>query len=91
MMKSKSKLEIFTYRIVVHRTLFKYKRYLLLKPTKVIINIISSPVDLIKGSGKASFILPMGTKFFIKDILFSPKSNRKLLNFNDIYLHGYDT
>ena len=45
---------------------------------------------MIEGTGKASFILPNGTKFFIKDALFSPKSKKKLLSFNDIYLHGYD-
>ena len=73
-------------------TILKHKRYFSdLKPTKAIINTISGPVDLIEGTGKASFILPNGTKFFIKDVLFSPKSKRNLLSFNDIYLHGYDT
>jgi len=73
-------------------TILKHKRYFSeLKPTKAIINTISGPVDLIEGTGKASFILPNGTKFFIKDALFSPKSKRNLLSFNDIYLHGYDT
>ena len=61
------------------------------EPTKAIINSISGPIDLIEGTGKASFILPNGTKFFIKDALFSSKSKRNLLSFNDIYLHGYDT
>jgi len=46
---------------------------------------------LIERTGKASFILPNGTKYFIKDTLISPKYKRNLLSFNDIYLHGYDT
>ena len=46
---------------------------------------------MIEGTGKANFILSNGTKFFIKDALFSPKFKRNLLSFNDIYLHGYDT
>ena len=73
-------------------TILKHKRYFSdLKPTKTIINIISCPVELIEGTDKASFILSNRTKFFIKDALFSPKSKRNLLSFNDIYLHGYDT
>ena len=73
-------------------TILKHKRYFSnLKPTKVIINTISGHVDLIEGTGKASFILPNETKFFIKNVLFSPKSKRNLLSFNNIYLHGYDT
>ena len=51
--------------------ILKHKRYFSdLKSTKAIINIISGPIDLIEGTGKASFILPSGTKFFIKDALF---------------------
>ena len=33
----------------------------------------------------------MEQNFSIKDALFSLKSKRNLLTFNDIYLHGYDT
>ena len=73
-------------------TFLKYKRYFSdLKLIKTIINTLSSPADLIERTGKASFILPNGTKFFIKAALFSPKFKRNLLSFNDIYLHGYDT
>jgi len=46
---------------------------------------------LIEGAGKASFILPNETKFFIKNALFSPKSKSNLLSFNDIYFYGYNT
>ena len=56
-------------------TILKHKKYFSdLKPTKAIINTISGSVHLIEGTGKTSFILPIGTKFFIKDALFSPKS-----------------
>ena len=74
------------------QTILKYKRYFFdLKPINAITNIISGPINLIERTSKAKFILPNGTKFFIKDTLFSPKSKRNLLSFNDIYLHGYDT
>ena len=46
---------------------------------------------MIERTGKANFILPNESKFVIKDALFSPKFKSNLLNFNDIYLHGYDT
>ena len=52
-------------------TILKYKRCSSdLKPTKSIISIISGHVDLIEGTSKASFILPGGIKFFIKNALF---------------------
>ena len=70
-------------------TILKCEKYFsYLKPTKAIINTISGPADLIEGTGKASFTLPNGTKFVINDALFSPKSKRNLLSFNDIYRHG---
>ena len=72
-------------------TILKYKRYFSnLKTTKVI-NTISGLVHLIEESGKTSFILPNGTKFVIKDALFSSRSKKNLLSFNDRYLHEYDT
>ena len=71
-------------------TILKHKRYFSdSKPTKVIINTISGLVDLIKGTGKGSFILLNGTKFFIKDALFSLKSKKTLLSFNDIYISSW--
>lgn len=39
----------------------------------------------------AMFILPNGTKFVINNALYSLKSKRNLLSFNDIYSQGYDT
>ena len=50
---------------------------------------ISGPVNLIKGSGKATIILLKGTKLQIEDALYSNKSNRNLLGFKDIRRNGY--
>ena len=41
------------------------------------VHTISGPVDMIKGSGKATIILPKGTKFHIEDALYSNKSRKK--------------
>ena len=62
-----------------------------IKPTEAVVKTISGPVDLIEGIGKAKFLLPNGTKFTIDEALFSPKSTRNLLSFDDIYRNGYDT
>ena len=73
-------------------TILKSKKYFtVLKSTKAVINTISGPADLIEGTGTANFLLPNGTKFVINNALFSPKSKRNLLSFNDIYNQGYDT
>ena len=53
------------------------------------IHPISGPVNLIKGSGKATIILPKGTKLQIEDALYSNKSSRNLLSFKDIRRNGY--
>ena len=53
------------------------------------VHTISSPVDLIKGSGRATIILPKGTTFQIEDTLYSNKSSRNLLSFKDIRRNGY--
>lgn len=88
------KVNVWDYCIpdsITTHTILKQKKYFLnLKATKTIVNTISGPVNLIERTGKASFILPIGTKFLIKDTLFSPRSRRNLLSFNDIYSHGYD-
>ena len=39
------------------------------------VQTISSPVDLIKGSGRPTIILPNSPKFQIDDTLYSNKSN----------------
>ena len=72
-------------------TILKHKKYFSnLKSTNVIINTILGLAYLIEGHEKANFALPNGTKLFINDILFSLKSKRNLLSFNDMYLHGYE-
>ena len=60
----------------------KYFSNLTLVPFNV--QIISGPVDLIKGSGRATIVLLNGTKCQIDDVLYSNKSNRNLLSFKDI-------
>ena len=49
------------------------------------VHTISGPVDLIKGSRRATIILPKGTKFQIEDALYSNKSSRNLLSFKEIH------
>ena len=48
------------------------------------VHTISGRVNLIKGSGKATIILPKGIKLKIEDALYSNKSSRNLLSFKDI-------
>ncbi|KAJ9544551.1 LOW QUALITY PROTEIN: hypothetical protein OSB04_024258 [Centaurea solstitialis] len=72
-------------------TILKSKKYFSkLKPTNGTVGTISGPVDVIEGIGMAHFVLPNGTNFLINNALFSPKSNRNLLSFSDIYLNGFD-
>ena len=52
------------------------------------VNTISSPIDLIQGSGRATIILPRGTKIHINDALYYAKSKRNLLSFKDIRQNG---
>ena len=53
------------------------------------VHTISGPVDLIKGSEKATIILPKDTKFQIEDALYPNKSSSNLLSFKDIHRNGY--
>ena len=53
------------------------------------VHTISGLVDLIKGFGKATIILPKGTKLQIEDALYFNKSSRKLPSFKDIRENGY--
>ena len=72
-------------------TILKQNRYFSdIKPTRIVINTISGPADVIEGTGKANFTLPNGTKFSINNALYSPNSKRNLLSFKNIYIHGYD-
>ena len=49
----------------------------------------SGTSNLIEGFRKTSFMLPNETQFFIKNALYSGKSRKNLLNFNDIQLNGF--
>ena len=53
------------------------------------VNTISGPIDLIQGSGRATIILPRGTKIHINDALYSAKSKWNHLSFKDICRNGY--
>ena len=53
------------------------------------VHTILGPINLIKGSGKATIILPKGTTLHIEDALYPNKSSRNLLSFKDIRRNGY--
>ncbi|KAL1134595.1 hypothetical protein V6Z11_A12G113600 [Gossypium hirsutum] len=53
------------------------------------VNRILGASKLIEGYGRATILLPKGTKFVIDDALYSTKSQRNLLSFKDIHLNGY--
>ena len=74
-----------TTHIILHDK--KYFSNLTLVPFNV--QTILGLVDLIKGSERATIVLPNGTKFQIDDALYSNKSNRNLLSFNDSRRNGY--
>ena len=65
----------------------KYFSNLTLVPLNV--QTISGPVDLIKGSGIVTIVLPNDIKFQINDTFYSNKSNQSLLSFKDIRRNGY--
>ena len=72
------------------QTILRDKKYfsnLTLVPFNV--QTILGPVDLIKGSERATIVLPNGTKFQIDDALYFNKSNRNLLSFKDFRRNGY--
>ena len=60
----------------------KYFSNLTLVPFNV--QAISGLVDLIKGSGRTTIVLPNGTNFQNDDALYYNKSNQNLLSFKDI-------
>ncbi|KAG8475739.1 hypothetical protein CXB51_032489 [Gossypium anomalum] len=71
-------------------TILKDKRYfshLIMKEESV--STISGSTTIIEGSGRATIILPRGTKIEIINALYSPKSQRNLLSFKDIRQNGY--
>ncbi|KAJ9539494.1 hypothetical protein OSB04_032227 [Centaurea solstitialis] len=71
-------------------TVLKKKGYFShLTPQKANISTISGVVNIIDGFGKAHVLLPGGTNLKIENALYSPKSQRNLLNFKDIRKNGY--
>lgn len=71
-------------------TVLKKKRYFsYLTTQKANISTISGVVNIIEGFGKAHVLLPGGTNLKIENALYSPKSQRNLLNFKDIRKNGY--
>ncbi|GAV58447.1 hypothetical protein CFOL_v3_01981, partial [Cephalotus follicularis] len=56
---------------------------------KANVGIIDGTLDLIEGSGMASFMLSNETQIRITYALYSTKSRRNLLSFKDIRLNGY--
>ncbi|XP_019159318.1 PREDICTED: uncharacterized protein LOC109156009 [Ipomoea nil] len=55
------------------------------------ITTISNDQVQIVGSGRASIILPKGTKLLIENALLYPQSKQTLLSFKDICLNGFHT
>ncbi|KAJ9548209.1 hypothetical protein OSB04_020752 [Centaurea solstitialis] len=71
-------------------TVLKKKGYFShLTPQKANISTISGVVNIIEGFGKAHVLLPGETNLKIENALYSPKSQRNLLNFKDIRKNGY--
>ena len=54
-----------------------------------VVHTISRSAKLIEGSGRATIMLPCGTKVDINKALYSLKSQRNLLGFKDIRQNGY--
>ena len=70
--------------------ILKKKRYFYhLTTQKSNISTISGNINIIEGFGKAHVLLPGGTNLKIESGLYSPESQRNLLNFKDIHKNGY--
>ena len=75
---------------VTTHTIFCDKKYFSnISLVKSNVNTISGLVDLIQGSGRATIILPRGTKIHINDALYSAKSKWNHLSFKDICRNVY--
>ena len=72
-----------------HTTLRDKKYFSNLTLAQSNVHTISGLVDLIKGSKRATIILPKGTKFQIEDALYSAKYSRNLFSFKDILQNRY--
>jgi len=73
-----------TYTILRHKQYFSN-----LGMMKAKVNTILGLIDLIEGFGRASLMLPNGTRFIIDNAFFYTKSRRNLLSFKDIQLNEY--
>ncbi|CAM9000605.1 unnamed protein product [Rhodiola kirilowii] len=67
-----------------HTILKNLKFFLNLNMTKTSVHTISGTSSIIEGSGRASILLPEGTRINIRDALYSSESQRNLLSFKDI-------
>ncbi|KAJ9539553.1 hypothetical protein OSB04_032286 [Centaurea solstitialis] len=83
-------MKTYVWWIVDQHTVLKKKGYFShLTPQKANISTISGVVNIIEGFGKARVLLPGGTNLKTENALYSPKSQRNLLNFKDIRKNGY--
>ena len=74
---------------ITHTILKNNKFFSCLVMREVNVSTISATTNIIEGSGRATILLPRGTRLYIKNAFYSPKSNRNLLSFKDIRLNGY--
>lgn len=72
-----------------HTILRNKKFFSNLVMTRTRVNTISGISNLIEGSGRATILLPEGTRLYICDALYSSKSQRNLLSFKDIRQNGF--
>ena len=56
---------------------------------KANVHTISSPVEMIDGSGNAIIMLPNDTILHIEDALLSTKTKKNLLSFKNVCRNGY--
>ena len=68
-----------------HTILSDKRHFLDLTLTNANVSTISSTTNLIEGFERENIMIPNGTKFCINDALYSSKSTRNLLSFNDIF------
>ena len=72
-----------------HTILKDRKFFHTLTEKRVSVTTIANGNVLIVDSGRASLILPMGTKLIIDDALLYPQSTRTLLSFKDHRSNGF--
>ena len=75
--------------VTTHTILQNQKYFSHITLVEANVNTISSPEDLIDGSGKATIMLPCGMIFHINDALYSVRSRINMLSFKYIRHNGY--